>query len=338
MLITYIRSSSVGTYDLCPFKYFLCYVLGLKEQSGYAADRGTIYHGVMQLLAEAQLSKQKGLSSFDGEHFGHIETVDGLDPHKMFEVSYNWYTSQSPHHKWCEKDKKQIRGWIDKTIELWPHYDPRNLNIIKPEFMFDHTIMEPWAEYNYKINGEDTSGYLNLRGTIDLLSHTDDTTLEITDYKTGARQWNWALNKEKKYLDFQYDVQFRLYHYIACKYFPQYDNVIVNVLYVAERGPSTIHLDRSCLPETEDILREYFEIIRKTVKPKLTSNRKSCFFCHFYKNNHYKDGKDTGQRICNYLKAESDKKTEEQMISLYGSEDAHVYSGGGRSGIKIKEE
>lgn len=51
MIITYLRSSSYNNFDFCQMQYFLNYVLGIPQQSGHKADKGTIVHKAMECLA-----------------------------------------------------------------------------------------------------------------------------------------------------------------------------------------------------------------------------------------------------------------------------------------------
>ena len=59
MLITYIRSSSYNNYEFCQMQYFMKYVLGLPDISGKAAERGTMVHKVMEVLANLKLFQQE---------------------------------------------------------------------------------------------------------------------------------------------------------------------------------------------------------------------------------------------------------------------------------------
>ena len=67
MIICYHRSSSLGTFEMCEMKYFFQYVLGMKDKTNKKAVLGTVFHRVMQVLADkkiAQLNKKKKLILF----------------------------------------------------------------------------------------------------------------------------------------------------------------------------------------------------------------------------------------------------------------------------------
>ena len=51
MIITYLRSSSYGTHSMCPQQYMMEYILGIRSPSNQKADKGTIVHKVMEILA-----------------------------------------------------------------------------------------------------------------------------------------------------------------------------------------------------------------------------------------------------------------------------------------------
>jgi ATP-dependent helicase/DNAse subunit B len=52
MIISYLRSSSLGTLEMCEMKYFFQYVLGMKDKTNKKAVLGTIVHRTMQVLAD----------------------------------------------------------------------------------------------------------------------------------------------------------------------------------------------------------------------------------------------------------------------------------------------
>ena len=51
IIVTYFRSSSYNTHSMCEQQYFLEYVLGYRGPSGQKADKGTIVHKVLEILA-----------------------------------------------------------------------------------------------------------------------------------------------------------------------------------------------------------------------------------------------------------------------------------------------
>ena len=59
MIITYLRSSSYTTYDFCAHQYFLEYVLGIDSLSNKKAEKGTIVHKTLEVLAHETLARQQ---------------------------------------------------------------------------------------------------------------------------------------------------------------------------------------------------------------------------------------------------------------------------------------
>jgi len=82
-------------------------------------------------------------------------------------------------------------------------FDPRNRNIVSVEQKFDFIIDRPWAQYEYKLpDGTIEKGTLAFKGTIDLITKINDTTLESIDWKTGKRlDWNTGEVKTWKKID-----------------------------------------------------------------------------------------------------------------------------------------
>jgi CRISPR/Cas system-associated exonuclease Cas4 (RecB family) len=56
MLVMSIRSSSVGSWSMCPMKYFLSYVVGQREQANFKTIKGSISHKALELLARKNFS------------------------------------------------------------------------------------------------------------------------------------------------------------------------------------------------------------------------------------------------------------------------------------------
>lgn len=61
MIITYFRSSSFNAHNMCEQQYFLEYVLGWRGPSGQKADKGTIVHKVLEILACIKKGTQDNL-------------------------------------------------------------------------------------------------------------------------------------------------------------------------------------------------------------------------------------------------------------------------------------
>jgi len=194
--ITYIRSSSYSSHEMCEMKYFGEYVLGWTGPPNKKADKGTIVHKVMEILANVKLARQNGLNNFEDDIIGEVFNLE-LDSETgkrfrddvplmlaIFDKIYGHYTNQSSNHIWAPADYRETYKWLMKAISYNNgSMHPFNQEIVEPERHFDIEMKQNWAKYEYDLNGEKISGNLRLKGTIDLITKIDKTTHEIIDYK-----------------------------------------------------------------------------------------------------------------------------------------------------------
>ena len=285
MIITYFRSSSFNTHSMCEQQYYLEYVLGWRSPSGQKADKGTITHKVLEILAVIKKAQQDGQETFIDDVVGEVN-VNNYSLDSITEKVYNHYSSHSPHHKWTAKDHKDCHNWVYKAIEFNNGmFDPRNRNILCPEQHFDFEIKKPWASYSFDTQeGKDgkISGNLALKGTIDLITLVNDNTIEVIDWKTG-RRLDWATGEEKTQEKLERDPQLRIYHYAISHLYPNIEHIIFSIYFINDGGPFSICFDKKDLAETENMLRQKFDIIKKTKKPKLHKSWMCTKLCHFGK-------------------------------------------------------
>jgi hypothetical protein len=290
MIITYLRSSSYGTHSMCEQQYFIEYVLGLRSPSNKKADKGTIVHKVLEILALMKYGEQNSLSSVDDDILGNIDLKlnrmhDAIFVHSIIDRVYDYYTSQFTHHEWMDIDKKDCVKWVSQALTHNNRmFDPRHRIIVKPEQQFDITINKDWAKYSFKTKDGELNGNLAIKGTIDLITEVNENTLEIIDWKTGKRL-DWATGEIKTPEKLQKDAQLRMYHYAVNSLYPQYDHVIVSINFINDGGPFSICFDKSDLYETENMLRKKFETIKNATLPRLNRTWKCNKLCHFGKTN-----------------------------------------------------
>lgn len=183
MIITYLRSSSYNTHSMCEQSYFIEYVLGIRSPSGKKADKGTIVHKVLEILAYIKLTEQNQEKIYVDDIAGEID-ISHYNLNTIIEKVYKHYSSQFKHHVWEVKDYKDCHLWVNKALTAHNgDFDPRNRNILQPEQHFDILIDKSWAEYRYNNQGETLEGKLAIKGTIDLITSVDDNTIEIVDWK-----------------------------------------------------------------------------------------------------------------------------------------------------------
>lgn len=282
MIITYLRSSSYGTHSFCPMQYFIEYNLGHKSPSNKKADKGTICHKVLEILAYVKLNQQNDQQFFTDDIAGQID-IHNYDLDNIFDIVYTYYTERFNHHVWASADHKDCINWIKKAL----HYndgmfDPRNRVIVQPEQHFDIVIDKPWSKYKYHTNNGVIEGNLAIKGTIDLITQVNDSTLEIIDWKTGKRL-DWATGQEKTLEKLHKDAQLMIYFYAVQKLYPHIDHFIVSINFINDGGAFSVCFDKSDLYNVEMMIKNKFEIIKNTKRPPLHKSWKCGKLCHFGK-------------------------------------------------------
>jgi hypothetical protein len=273
---------------MCEQQYFIEYVLGHRSPSNKKADKGTIVHKVLEILAIMKHGEQKKESFIIDDIVGQIDLeensmFDATFIHSLINKVYSYYTSQFTHHEWEEKDKKDCIKWINQALTYNDRmFDPRLRNIVQPEQKFDIVIDKPWAKYEFDTNEGKISGNLGIKGTIDLITKIQHDTLEIIDWKTG-RRLDWATGEEKTLAKLQKDPQLRMYHYAVSILFPEIQHIIVSINFINDGGAFSVCFDKSDIPETENMLRQKFETIKNTQRPRLNKTWKCNKLCHFGK-------------------------------------------------------
>lgn len=269
---------------MCEQQYFFDYVLGYRSPSNKKADKGTIVHKVLEILAFIKYTQQNNESSFEDDVVGMVYT-DDYDLNTIINNVYNFYTTSFSHHSWSETDRKDCTKWVYKAIDYGGGmFDPRNKNILYPEQRFDIPITKKWSQYSYDINGEKISGSLAIKGTIDLITKANEDTVEIIDWKTG-RRLNWATGEEKTQEKLEKDPQLMIYHYAASMLYPDIPNCIVTIFFINDGGPFSMTFNKQDLVKTEELLRIKFDKIKKCQLPRLSKTWKCNKLCHYGKTN-----------------------------------------------------
>lgn len=327
---------------MCPQSYFIGYVLGIPQKENKKAELGTIVHKVMECLAKAKKSLQDGLDYFDDDVMGIVHIKEDMVYRDsfveyLFDKSWRYYTEKSPN-EFTEKDRKITLEWTFKPLSvLNGSIDPRNRNIFQPELHFDFEIPEDWALYEYKMpDGQVLKGRLALKGTIDLVSVVGDGIYESLDWKTGQRL-DWGSNKPwphniKTYEKLIVDPQLRIYHYALHTVFPAAKQFIPTIYFINNHGTKakpvpgglfSMAYKKDDIPETKEMIRKRFEVIKETSRPQLVKTWKCTSFCHFGKAHHPSGEIDprTGApyTICEYIA----KKIRKVGIHKVIQEDKH---------------
>lgn len=267
---------------MCEQQYFMEYVLGMRSPSNKKADKGTIVHKVLEILAVIKQAQQNNVKTVKDDIIANIKANKySLD--SIIEKVYIHYIKQFKHHTWEEKDYKDCSLWVHKAINYNNGmFDPRNRIIQCPEQHFDIPINKNWAKFKYNTKDGPLEGTLAIKGTIDLITKVDDKTLEIIDWKTG-RRLDWATGKEKTLEKLQKDPQLKIYHYAIQMLYPEIEHVLVTILFINDGGAFSICFNKSDLMSTENMLKDKFETIKSSQIPKLTKTWKCKKLCHFGK-------------------------------------------------------
>ena len=367
MIITYLRSSSYNNWEFCEMQYFMDYVLGLPQKSNQKADKGTIVHKILEVMADIKtelqvnsgrtiLSYAFGDVEFDDSYIEQTaltnEDVDRINKTRINKSTYmspckleyghtrrgillvedvirkvhDYYTKKWDHHSWKPVDFKDITNFTWMAMDYMNGlFDPRLRKIVQSEQHFDMEIDRPWADFLYEVDGEEISGKLAIKGTIDLLTEPKDGIIEVIDWKTGQRI-NWAKKNTpiKTAEDFLYDPQLMLYYYAIRRLYPKIKSVILTIFYIRHGGPFSVCMDDEHFAKMEHLLRKRFEEIRANQMPKMISPRQTDFkckyICHYGKN----DWEDTGCNQCKFINNELKSKGIDEVVELYKNENHEI--------------
>lgn len=338
MLITYIRSSSYNAWDWCPHRFFLDYCLGLKTASNPAADRGNIVHKALESLARQKLAIQNKQSSFTDDETGRVFDVSTFEAEQAIDFGWEYYTKIRPTpHLWVESDFVDCRKYMYVVRDFNDgQFWPPNRDIVMPEQFFDLEIDEPWARYSYDMpDGSKLEGQLAIKGTVDLVTRINDDTIEYVDWKTGRRM-DWSTRTEKTYPDLCKDFQMLLYFYALTRLYPDVKHVIMTIFFTKDGGPYSMCFDERQVKKTLDLLRERFQEIKGTVRPKLNRGWKTCGLCDYSKI--LQTG--TMKTICQHFQDEMLNIGLDRVMTKYTNNDAAIryQDGGGRTNVDKKKE
>lgn len=275
--LSYVRSSMKGTFDLCEMRYFIEYILGFTGPGGIKAQKGTMVHKVMEVLAKVKLAHQNNELNPENwqkyitdEAVGECTTIPkDINLDSIIESVYNYY-AKSFNHAWTDADFREVKRWCYKTLEHNNgEFDPRKQTIVQPEKHFDLPLREEWAQKD--------DDYLHLKGTIDLIVKVDDKTYEIVDYKTGKRL-DWATGEEKTYEKLQQDFQLMFYFLAASILYPNVEHILVTIFFINDGGPFTVSFGKHDIPGVIERIHKLYDAIVNITVPKLNRSWK-CRFC-----------------------------------------------------------
>ena len=352
MIISYIRSSSFAQYDFCQQQYFIDYVLGLPRKTGKKAQKGTITHKVLECLANIKKQiDEKDTIEFEDKEIGNIGTITAEDLYYMtrltnkdidkinstrinkdtymdncklvyghsrqgiklveqlIEKVYEYYSEPD----WTRVDFNDCTNFVWMTLEYRNGlFDPRNRTIVDVEKHFEIEIKKDWALLT---NGK----YLQIKGTIDLITEAKKGIIEVVDWKTSKRV-NWTSKQDNEIKDYSAlckDFQLMLYYYAAHHLYPKAKQIIVTIFFIRNGGPFTICFDNNTLDETEKRMAARLAEIQNCELPELhdysQQHWKCKYLCDYYK----MQSPDKSTNMCMFLHEQLKEKGMSEVVKLY---------------------
>jgi len=332
MIICYHRSSSLGTYEMCEMKYFFQYVLGMKDKTNKKAVMGTVFHRVMQVLADKSIAKKQEKKKLENDDIQDMTFSECDDIEFVTQVCFDYYKQHEDDVGLGDVELRQCVRWVEKALAFnGGVMDPRKQDIEATEQFFDFEIRQDWAKYNYKVGDKVFDGYLSLKGTVDVIIREGDIYFQVLDYKTGKRK-NWATGKEKTYEDLYEDKQLLLYYYALRNIFPN-RGFYVSIYYVNDGGVFDIVFGDEDYKKAEQMLRKKFEEIRENNLPKQISPSHTDFKCRLlcrFSEEHQNAG--NGMSACQYFHREIKEKGMDYVVKTHANLDriGKYGAGGGR--------
>jgi len=275
MRVVKCSASAIGRYDRCPFSYFLHYILGMESKAGKSALQGNIVHRALELMIKLRLRGKT-----------HV------DPMRLLEKSWDKHIRRAPEIEIrkvttrIDKDTGEFKEAADykkcrvalETILADKHYNPYTCNPIAGEQWFAVEMPGPeWECYDQDGNRHQFA----VRGYIDMVQELDEDTIEIVDWKTGARK-DFHTQEPIDEISLTREVQPRLYHLAASLMYPEHKNIVITFYYTSDGGPITISLSQDDLVETIAMLHRFFTTISKDTLV-CRSRKWTCRMCNFEK-------------------------------------------------------
>jgi hypothetical protein len=317
---------------MCRSQYFFEYVLGVKGEANQKADRGTITHKALELLAQRRVCEQEGRADFFDAETDRGYAAADITPEFAVGEAFEHYARRKPTpHTWTAADLAWCEGQMRNVLDFRGGlFDPRNRLILSPEQYFDLPINEPWAAYDFADphTGRRVRGQWSIKGTIDLVTQVEPNVIEYCDWKTG-RRWDWARDLEKSYEKLCRDPQLLLYFYALTRLYPAARTIFVTIFFTQDGGPYTVCFEARHVAQAKAMLRRRFETIRDTPTPTPSKTWKCKAFCHFGKTNWVENGEDTGVTKCDFLMDEVVQLGVDRVITTRGRPGAAFQYGGG---------
>lgn len=334
MIVTYLRSSSIGTLNQCEMKYFGEYVLDIRGEPRQKTVMGSMFHKVMEALYTQKLTTQNFKKTCEIAGLGKIKITTPVN--EIICKSFDYYAKLHSEYTWEDSHLNDLSKWVDKCLTMeGGQFDPSSRHVLEVEKFFDITLEEDWAHYQHYLDGQ-IEGQISLKGTIDLVVEHDDY-VELIDWKTGARK-NWVSGATKDYDDFKKDNQLLLYYWVAHHFYQK--PICVTIVYVNSGGSYTMDFDESDYEKAYKMIKEMTLRIKNIKKPQTIRPHSFCSFCPLFKTEFdnpltWPDGNHKDK--CHQLKSEIYSIGLAATTQKYMKDKSHIYNyteGGGKENDK----
>jgi len=343
MIVTYLRSSSIGTYAMCPMKYYCTYVLGMKDKDNGKAIIGSVVHKNLELLGRYKLAMQAKKHSFVDEEFGKI-TFKQVSIEYFNDLSHKYYEDAFPGIMPANSKKIALQWTHLALTRLDGEMDPRNQDIHAVEEFFEVEVPHEWADYEYLVGDQVIKGRLGLKGTVDLITREGEFHFHIQDYKTG-RRYDWAKEQVKEYKDLAEDKQLYLYYYALRLKYPDH-KFYVSIFYINDHpidgvvvpgGLFTFAFDDIDFKKAESMIKKEFETIKANKSPSVISQKCAHFKCRFMCNYSQIIPEISSKKpACIALREEIAESGIDAVTLKYANlKKMTAYSGGGRLDVQL---
>lgn len=313
MFVLSMRSSSYGRYTGCEHAYFLEYVCNFKSPSGKKADLGNATHKALEILAMKKMYEQGDISEIFDDGIGKINPSD-ITIENALNLAFDYYVEIAPHNKFTPADRKTCLLWTNMACEYKNGvFNPLNRDIVSPEKKFSIEIKDPWAAYDFEIEGKKVNGNLVLQGTVDLITRLDNNSYEVIDWKTGSCVDFFNNFKKKDYNSFTKDPQLLIYYYALRNIYPEIENIIFTIVWIRDGGPFSLAFGHKDYLYAEKLIKDRFLSIKNNMTPQVNRG-KHCSFCFFNKNNY----KDSNLTYCDYFAKEIKKHGVDKTAEWHG--------------------
>lgn len=344
MLITYLRSSSFNTYNVCPHQYYIQYVLGIDQVFKKSATIGTMTHKALEYFAKQKLAIQNGEDSFYDDGLDRLVKVDEVDFDFATNTAWNLYNKvESREGPWVAQDLATVYEYTEIALSYNDgEYDPRKLDIFTVEDFFDIHFDEPWSAYHYILeDGREIKGNLSIRGTCDLLLYEsrDPLVVEYLDWKTGKYNTDFATGKVKDENALREDPQLMIYNYAIRQKYPQIKEMIFTLNFIRAGGPvSVIFYPEDTERCLESIKSRFLEIKNDNnpnwIKDDNPSQKWKCQYVCYFNQQKLANGK----TICDHIHSLIKRKGIAWVTNKYAKLDKlNKYEGGGNT-VDLRSE